>query len=129
MADTEKITINLSVVDLGRIDLLVEQGFYSTRTDFIRTATRNQLDTHSEEIQQVVARKSLAVGVMGFNRADLERVIADGEQLDIRVVGMLVLKNDIKPDLAKAAIRSLKVSGAFHASEAVKEALSDRIEI
>ena len=79
-------------------------------------------------IEQTVARKSLSVGVIGFNRANLDRVIADGEQLDIRVVGMLVLKNDITPELAKAAIRSLKVSGVFHASEAVKEALSDRIE-
>jgi len=128
MADTEKITINLSVVDLGRIDLLVEQGFYSTRTDFIRTAIRNQIDTHAQVIEQTVARKSLAVGVMAYNHSDLERVIADGEQLDIRVVGMLVLKNDITPELAKAAIRSLKVSGVLNASPAVKEALSDRIE-
>jgi len=128
MADTEKITINLSVVDLGRIDLLVEQGFYSTRTDFIRTAIRNQIDTHSQVIEQTVARKSLSVGVIGFNRADLDRVIADGEQLDIRVVGMLVLKNDITPELAKAAIRTLKVSGVLNASPAVKEALSNRIE-
>ena len=128
MADTEKITINLSVVDLGRIDLLVEQGFYSTRTDFIRTAIRNQIDNHAQVIEQTVARKSLAVGVMAYNHSDLERVIADGEQLDIRVVGMLVLKNDITPELAKAAIRSLKVSGVLNASPALKEALSDRIE-
>ena len=129
MADTEKITINISVVDLGRIDLLVEQGFYSTRTDFIRTAIRNQLDTHSQVIEQTVARKSLAVGVMGFNRADLERVVSDGEQLDVRVLGMLVLKNDITPQLAKAAIRSVKVSGVFNANPALKEALSDRLEV
>jgi len=128
MADTEKITTNPSVVDLRRIDLLVEQGFYSTRTDLIRTAIRNQLDIHAQVIEQTVARKSLAVGVMAYNRSDLERVIANGEQLDIRVVGMLVLKNDITPELAKAAIRSLKVSGVLKASPAVKEALSDRIE-
>ena len=128
MADTEKITTNPSVVDLRRIDLLVEQGFYSTRADLIRTAIRNQLDIHAQVIEQTVVRKSLAVGVMAYNRSDLDRVIADGEQLDIRVVGMLVLKNDITPELAKAAIRSLKVSGVLKASPAVKEALSDRIE-
>lgn len=127
MADTEKITINISVVDLGRIDLLVEQGFYSTRTDFIRTAIRNHLSTHGNMIDEVVTRRALVVGVMGYTPEDLNRHLKNNEQVDIRVVGMLVIEKDVTPELAAATIRSIKVLGVFQASDAVKEALADRI--
>jgi Arc/MetJ-type ribon-helix-helix transcriptional regulator len=127
MADTEKITINISVVDLGRIDLLVEQGFYSTRTDFIRTAIRNHLSTHTSIIEEMVTRKSYAVGALIYNRTDFEKHLERNEQVDIRVVGMLFIMNDVTPELAKATIRSLKVLGVLRASEEVKEALADRI--
>jgi Arc/MetJ-type ribon-helix-helix transcriptional regulator len=126
MAETEKITINMSIVDLGQIDLLVEQGFYSNRTDFIRTAIRNQLQTHAEQVQDVVVRKSMALGAFSFNRADLERTVAGGQKMEIKVVGMLSLASDITPELAKQAIQSIHVLGVFHASEAVKAALVDR---
>jgi Arc/MetJ-type ribon-helix-helix transcriptional regulator len=127
MVDTEKITINISVVDLGRIDLLVEQGFYSTRTDFIRTAIRNHLSTHGNMIDEVVTRRALVVGVMGYTPEDLNRYLKNNEQVDIRVVGMLVIEKDVTPELAAATIRSIKVLGVFQASDAVKEALADRI--
>ncbi len=127
MVDTEKITINISVVDLGRIDLLVEQGFYSTRTDFIRTAIRNHLSTHGNMIDEVVTRRALVVGVMGYTPEDLNRHLKNNEQVDIRVVGMLVIEKDVTPELAAATIRSIKVLGVFRASDAVKEALADRI--
>lgn len=128
MADTEKITINMSVVDLGQVDLLVEQGFYSSRTDFIRTAIRRQLDLHAEELKQTVARKTLAIGALVFNRKDLERWQAAGETRDIRVVGLVALDRDISPDLARATIHSLEVHGVLRASDEVKKALADRIK-
>jgi Arc/MetJ-type ribon-helix-helix transcriptional regulator len=127
MADTEKITINISVVDLGRIDLLVEQGFYSTRTDFIRTAIRNQLSTQADTIDEAITRRSFVMGVLVYNHRDFERYLEKDEQVDIRVVGMLFLSNDITPELAKATIRSIKVLGVFRASDEIKEALGDRI--
>ena len=127
MADVEKITINMGVVDLGQIDLLVEEGFYSNRTDFIRTAIRNLLQNHTEGVKQITTRKSMAMGVIGFNKAELEQYRQRGEQLEIRVVGLFVLQADVTPELARATIKSLKISGAFHASEAVKAALADRM--
>lgn len=127
MADTEKITINISVVDLGRIDLLVEQGFYSTRTDFIRTAIRNHLVTHTQTIEETVARRSYVIGALIYNHTDFEKYLKKSEQVDIRVVGMLYITNDVTPELAKATIKSIKVLGVFRASEEVKEALVDRI--
>jgi len=127
MADTEKITINLSVVDLGQVDLLVEQGLYSSRSDLIRTAIRNQLSTHSDVVQQTVVRKSLGLGVLIYNHKDLEAALAKGEMLDIRLVGMVVLSNSITPELARQAIRSLHVYGVLRASPAVKDALADRM--
>jgi Arc/MetJ-type ribon-helix-helix transcriptional regulator len=127
MADTEKITINISVVDLGRIDLLVEQGFYSTRTDFIRTAIRNHLGTHISTIEETVTRKSYVVGALIYNHTDLEKYLEKNEQVDIRVVGMLYITNEVTPELAKATIKSIKVLGVFRASEEVKEVLTDRI--
>ena len=127
MAETEKITINLSVVDLGHVDLLVEQGLYSSRSDLIRTAIRNQLSTHGEVVQQAVVRKSLALGVLVYNHKDLEASLAKGEMLDIRIVGMVVLAKSITPELARQAIRSLQVYGTLRASPEVKDALADRI--
>ena len=127
MADTEKITINLSVVDLGHVDLLVEQGLYSSRSDLIRTAIRNQLNTHGEVVQQAVVRKSLALGVLVYDHRDLEARLAKGEMLDIRIVGMVVLSKGITPELARQAIRSIQVYGVLRASPEVKDALADRM--
>ena len=127
MADTEKITINLSVVDLGHVDLLVEQGLYSSRSDLIRTAIRNQLNTHGEVVQQAVVRKSLALGVLVYDHRDLEARLAKGEMLDIRIVGMVVLAQSITPELARQAIRSIQVYGVLRASPEVKDALADRM--
>ena len=127
MADTEKITINLGVVDLGRIDLLVEQGFYTTRTDFIRAAIRNQVDKHKLEIQDTITRTSSAIGVLVYDASDLEKRKAKNERLNINIVGMLVLAKDITPELAREVIQSIKVHGTFKAPEDVKQAIADRI--
>lgn len=125
---TEKITINLSVVDLGKIDLLVEEGFYSTRTDLIKTAIRNLLNNHDAHIGQAVTRKSLAIGIVGYGRKELEAALAKNQQLDIRVVGMALIENNVTPELAQAAIHSLEVKGVLRISAAVREALADRIK-
>ncbi len=123
MADTEKITININAVELGKIDLLVEQGHYSNRTDFIRSAIRSQLEKHTAEVQQSVARHSYAIGAMGFDRAELERRKAKGEKMKVSVVGLLHLSPDIPAELADEVIEEIKVYGIFQASEAVKSAL------
>ena len=125
--ETEKLTINLGVVDLGQIDLLVQEGFYSNRTDLIRTAIRNQLAVHGEEVKRTVARRTLVLGLQHLGRAELERAVAEGQMLQIHVVGLARIANDVSPELARAAIRSIEVLGAFHASTAVRQALSDRI--
>ena len=125
-SDTEKITINLGYVDLGHIDLLVQDGFYSNRTDFIRTAIRNQVERHAEATRQSVDRKSLDLGLRHFSRADLEAVRAAGQRLDIRVLGLASIAADVTPELAQATIASISVLGALQASAAVKAALADR---
>jgi Arc/MetJ-type ribon-helix-helix transcriptional regulator len=127
MSETEKITINLGLVDLGQIDLLVQEGFYSNRTDFIRTAIRNQLTTHAEEVRQTVARKTLVLGLQNYTRRDLEEVREAGETLEIRVLGLASIDDDVDPELALETIDSLIVLGALRASPAVKVALRDRI--
>ena len=126
-AESEKITINLGHVDLGHIDLLVQEGFYANRTDFIRTAIRNQLDRHDDAIQQSIARHQLDLGLLRYNRHDLEAVRARGETLHIHVLGLAVIAADVPPDLARDTIASIKVLGALQASAAVKQALSERI--
>jgi Arc/MetJ-type ribon-helix-helix transcriptional regulator len=125
-SDTEKITINLGYVDLGHIDLLVQDGFYSNRTDFIRTAIRNQIERHGEATRQSVARKSMVLGLRHFSRADLEAARAAGQRLDIRVLGLATIAADVTPELAQATIASISVLGALQASAAVKAALADR---
>ncbi|WP_349572706.1 CopG family transcriptional regulator [Azotobacter salinestris] len=124
---TEKITINLGVVDLGQIDLLVQEGFYSNRTDFIRTAIRNQLATHAEVIRETVARKTFVLGLQHYTRRDLEAVQAAGQRLQIQVLGLASIATDVPPELALATIDSIVVLGALHASAAVKAALAGRI--
>jgi len=126
-ADTEKVTINLGLIDLGQIDLLVQEGFYSNRTDLIRTAIRNQLSTHGDVIRQTVARKSLVLGLQHYSRADLEAVQAAGQTLRIQVLGLATIAADVTPELAQAAISEISVLGALHASPAVKAALAGRI--
>jgi Arc/MetJ-type ribon-helix-helix transcriptional regulator len=125
--ETEKITLNLGPVDLGQIDLLVQEGFYSNRTDFIRTAIRSQLATHAEVVRQTVARKTLVLGLQLYTRQDLEAVRAAGERLQIKALGLASIADDVSPELALATIDTISVLGAFHASEAVKRALAGRI--
>lgn len=125
--ETEKITINLGHVDLGRIDLLVEEGFYSNRTDFIRTAIRNQLSTHRDEVKKSIVRQSLELGLRHFTREDLEAVAAAGERLSIKVLGLATIAEDVPPELALATIQSVTVLGALRASKEVKAVLADRI--
>jgi Arc/MetJ-type ribon-helix-helix transcriptional regulator len=126
-ADSEKITINLGYVDLGQVDLLVREGFYSNRSDFIRTAIRTQLDRHTDAVKQSVARRQLDLGLRQYSRFDLEAIRAAGETLHIQVLGLAVIASDVSADLARATIASIQVLGALQASPEVKAALSDRI--
>ena len=125
-ADTEKITINLGFVDLGHVDLMVQEGFYSNRTDFIRTAIRNQLERHADVVKQSTARKTLDLGLRTYTREYLETVRRAGEMLHINVLGLATIAQDVTPELARATIASVSVLGALHASSAVKAALADR---
>lgn len=124
---TEKITVNLGVVDLGEIDLLVREGFFANRADFIRIAIRAQLATRATAVEQTVARRTLVLGTQRFSRRDLEEIRAAGKKLEIRVLGLASIAEDVSAELAKATIASVEVLGAFRASEAVKAALADRI--
>ena len=122
----EKLTINIGCVDLGQIDLLVQEGFFNSRTDLIRTAIRNQIAAHQDVVRQVVSRKTLALGIQHYSLADLKAVKAAGQMLDIKVLGLASIAHDVTPALALATIQSLTVLGALHASPAVKAALRDR---
>jgi Arc/MetJ-type ribon-helix-helix transcriptional regulator len=125
--ETEKMTINLGVVDLGQIDLLVQEGFYSNRSDLIRTAIRNQLAVHSDTVKQTVSRRTLTVGLQHYGRSDLERLKAAKEKLQIQALGLVRIADDVSPQLALATIESISVLGALQASPAVRKALADRI--
>jgi Arc/MetJ-type ribon-helix-helix transcriptional regulator len=125
--DTEKVTINLGLVDLAQMDLLVQEGFYTNRTDFVRMAIRNQLQLHADTIRQTVIRKRYVMGMQRYSRAELEKTVAAGEQLEIQVLGLATIDDDVTPELARAAIASIHVLGAFIATGAVKAALADRI--
>jgi Arc/MetJ-type ribon-helix-helix transcriptional regulator len=126
--DTEKVTINLSVVDLGKIDYLVDQGFFSNRTDFIRAAIRSQLQHHKQVVQEAITRKAFAIGVVHYDRKSLQVYLDAGEKLDVRVLGLLVIDDDVPSELAQAVFRSVKVYGVIQAPDAVEKALEDRID-
>ncbi len=125
--ETEKMTVNVGVVDLGQVDLLVQEGFYSNRSDLMRTALRNQLALHADTVKQTVARRTLTVGLQHYSRSELEKVVTAGQRLHVQVVGLARIADDVTPELARAAIESVTVLGAFQASAAVRRALSDRI--
>jgi Arc/MetJ-type ribon-helix-helix transcriptional regulator len=125
--DSDKVTVNVGLVDLAQVDLLVNEGFYSNRTDFVRTAIRNQLLVHADAIRQTVVRKRYVVGQHRYSRKELEQVVAAGEKLDVHVLGLAVIEDDVPAELASAAISTLQVLGAFIASPAVRQALADRI--
>jgi Arc/MetJ-type ribon-helix-helix transcriptional regulator len=125
--ETEKMTVNVGVVDLGHVDLLVQEGFYSNRSDLVRTALRNQLALHADILKQTVTRRTLTVGLQHYSRADLERAVAAGERLQVQVVGLARIAGDVTPALAREAIESVTVLGAFQASPEVRKALAGRI--
>ena len=125
-ADSEKITVNLGFIDLGRVDLLVRDGFYANRADFIRTAIRNQLERQEDAVRQSVARKQLKLGLSQYTRQDLESARDAGTPIHIQVLGLAIIAGDVTPELARSAIASVQVLGAFQASPAVKAALADR---
>ena len=125
-AADEKITLNIGCIDLGRIDLLVQEGFYSNRSDLIRTAVRQLLSNHEDVVQQVVSRKTLVLGIQHYTQADLQALRSAGERLQIRVLGLATIADDVSPELALATIESITVLGALHASPAVKRALAGR---
>ena len=125
--ETEKITINVGFVDLGHIDLLVREGFYSNRTDFIRTAIRNQLASHADAVKQSIVRHTLELGLRRVTRKELEASKANGVRLHIQVVGLATIDDDVTPELARETIESITVLGALHASKEIKAALADRI--
>ena len=127
LPDTEKITINVGAIDLGHIDLLVQEGFYSNRTDLIRTAIRNQLATHAEVLRQTVARRTLVLGLQDYSKRDLEAMRKSGTKLRIQALGLVRIAEDVSPALARDTIESIAVLGALQASAAVKAALNDRI--
>lgn len=123
---SEKITINIGLVDLGQIDLLVNEGFYANRTDFIRTAIRRQLEMRSGAVDQTVARRTITLGTQHYSRRDLEELRAAGQTVELRVLGLAIIDNDVTPELALETITSVEVLGAFRAPRAVKAALADR---
>ena len=125
-AADEKITLNIGCIDLGRIDLLVQEGFYSNRSDLIRTAVRQLLSSHEDVVQQVVSRKTLVLGIQHYTQADLQALRSAGERLQIRVLGLATIADDVSPELALDTIESITVLGALHASPAVKRALAGR---
>ena len=127
LSDSEKITINLGFVDLGHIDLLVRDGFYSNRTDFIRTAIRKQLAQHSEQSKKSIIRQTMELGLRHYAKADLEALKIKSEKLRIKVLGLVTISSDVSPALALATIESITVLGALHASKEIKNALADRI--
>jgi Arc/MetJ-type ribon-helix-helix transcriptional regulator len=127
IGESEKLTINLGVVDLGQIDLLIDEGFYSNRSDLIRTAIRNQLAVHASVVSQAVSRRTLLLGLQSVTRADLELARAEGREIHLRVVGLARIADNVTADLARATIQSVVVLGALHASPAVRRALADRI--
>ena len=127
IADSEKITINLGFIDLGHIDLMVQDGFYANRTDFIRSAIRSQLERHAEVVQKSVARNTLDLGLRAFGRQELETLRDAGQTLHIKVLGLATIATDVTPELARAAIASITVLGALHASPEVRAALADRM--
>lgn len=126
-SETEKITVNLVPIDLGQLDLLVQEGFYTNRADFIRTAIRNQLQLHADTVRQTVTRKKLVLGLQHYSRIDLEAVRDAGQKLQIQVLGLASIADDVTPELALETIESIAVLGALHASPAVKAAMASRI--
>jgi Arc/MetJ-type ribon-helix-helix transcriptional regulator len=127
MSETEKITINIGGVDLGRIDLLVQEGFYASRSDFIRTAIRNQLEQQKSAVDSISLRKSMVIGTLSFSRKDLEDKKKKNEKINVKVIGLFILTDDVTPQLALDTIQSVTIRGVFKAPDDVKKALAERL--
>ena len=127
LPDSEKLTINLGSVDLGTIDLLVAEGFYSNRSDLIRTAVRNLLSTHRDVVNNALTRQERTLGLRRISRPELEALQTAGQHIRISVVGLVVIDDDVTPALAQETIASLSVLGSLQASAEVRRALAGRL--
>ena len=127
LVESEKVTLNIGYVDLGRIDLLVQEGFYANRSDLIRTAVRNQLAVHEASVARSVERHAFDMGLRDVTAAELVQLRASGASLRLKVIGLVRIAADVSAELAGAAIAEIQVLGALQASAEVKAVLRDRI--
>ena len=102
--ESEKLTINLGAVDLGSIDLLVAEGFFSNRSDLIRTAVRNLLAAHRDIVNGALVRQERTLGLRRVTRAELEALRQAGERIRIGVVGLVVIEPDVPADLIRGIV-------------------------
>jgi Arc/MetJ-type ribon-helix-helix transcriptional regulator len=125
---TEKITININTIDLGHIDLLVNEGYYATRTEFIKTAVKKQLDRHEEDTKKLIEQKAkhgdyeLSIGVGGFTKSELERIIQKKEaKIKMIFIGLFITPKDVTLELLEQAVESIKVYGVCRCSQEIKD--------
>lgn len=125
--DTEKVCVNLAAVELGKIDVLVSQGLFTSRTDLIRAGIRKVLEENGEAVQRV-ALGAAGLGIMAITRKQLEQARKAGEKLDMKVIGILVIDPDVTPELADTTIHEIRIFGTLRGPKAVLARIGDRVK-
>lgn len=120
---TEKITINVNTSDLGKIDLLIHEGYYSNRTDFIKSAIKSQVNKHDDEINMILSskkKKDWFVGVYVLTEDELQALKRYGRKKAIRGMGLLIVDKDVSLDLMKTSISAIETYGVCRCSSEIK---------
>jgi Arc/MetJ-type ribon-helix-helix transcriptional regulator len=122
----QQLNVTMDAEEIHQVDLMVEQGLYASRKDFLQLAARNLLREHGVEVPRPMTGELKVAGIAVHNRKSLEKLRAAGRQLELNVTGIFRLADDVTPELACAVIKSLTLRGTFEASAEVKATLKDR---
>ena len=127
---SEKVSVNINTSTLSSIDLLVDNGYYSNRSDFINQALREGLQKHQNTIDRIIEKKTEQsgespnhwfIGVYGLEKQDVEQAKNRGVEMEIKGYGVLVIDEDIDEEVLFATVRTIKVKGKIVCKKSIKE--------
>lgn len=126
---SEKVSVNINEEALSKIDLLVEDGFYSNRSDFINRAVDTLLDRENRTVDKLleihskekINSRQWFVGVQTMGSQYLEKVKEQGVRLRIKGCGVLYFEKDAAQELVFETVEYISPRIRVIAEEAVRE--------
>ena len=127
---SEKVSVNINTSTLSSIDLLIDHGYYSNRSDFINQALREGIQKHQKTLDRIIDAKTEAngespnqwfIGVYGLEKREIDAAKSRGITMEIKGYGVLVIDAENDEEDLYPVIRSIKVKGKVVCQKRIKE--------